>query len=120
MNLREKLEKLNGDAERWDPENGEILIGDVKQIREIQTQYGQGEIAEIEAKDGVFTVFLSAVLSAKFIENEITEGDRVGIKYLGKTKGKSGKSYKNYAVVTGEDNGSEKESEKEASLTEAD
>lgn len=120
MNLREELEKLNGDAERWDPAPGEILVGCVKGLREIKTQYGLGKVADIETKDGVFTVFLSAVLQTKFIQNEVSEGDRVGIKYLGEIESRGGRSYKNFAVLTEENNGSKDKFKKSNSISSSD
>lgn len=107
MTLREKLEKRDGDAERWSPQVDDVLIGKVKAIRSVTTRFGDGKVVDIESEEGVFTVFLTAVLKTEFLAHDVTEGTRVGIKYLGMEEGKGGRNYKRYVVVTGDESENE-------------
>lgn len=112
MDLRKKLEQRNGDAQRWSPTAGDILIGKVKEMRKVTTGYGEGRVVDIENKEGTFTVFLSTVLRSKFSKQDIKPGDEVGIKFLGEVESKGGRSYKDFAVVTEEDSSGETQSTK--------
>ncbi len=80
----------------WDPQEGETLVGIVKQKRTgIPSQFGENDLMSIEDErtHDTLTLWKSKVLEPFFEKTE--EGDRVGILYIGTKKGKHG-NYKDY------------------------
>lgn len=85
------------DNAAWNPEKGDVLIGtytsskkDVGPNNSMMYNVTDEETGEITG------VWGSTVIDNKF--EEIPEGSRVRIEYLGKASGKSGNSYKDYSV----------------------
>lgn len=99
--FRKSVEDAKGSSgNAWKPDAGETLFGKVLSIRRVaNSKYGQDQrVASIQEEDTGKTVlvFLSTVLESQFSANNIAEGDRVGIKYLGTPEGKQ---YKDYVVM---------------------
>lgn len=99
--LLEQLQSAFGEGVTWEPEEGEILIGKVLSMREVQTRMGKTSyIADIvRESDGVVVgVWLNAMLLNRWKTYDIKPGDRVGIKYHGKRKG-SRFEYNHYTLL---------------------
>lgn len=94
--MEERLEE--GFAPGWRPAPGDMIVGTVVDISQGEGDYGPYPIVTIEQPNGealavhAFHTVLKKELSAK----RPTEGDKLGIKYLGMP---AGKNYEAYRVV---------------------
>jgi len=101
--LRDELEHFDGTyPEAWQPDPGEILVGEILRVEKAPSRFGHGQVwvAVIEREEGlgVVSVWLtSAVLLREFRKHRPQVGERIGIKYLGMREGKEN-SYKAFAV----------------------
>ena len=76
---------------------GDTLIGKVLSIRQVNTRVGPRKLLEIRTSDGDYAVWLShKVLEEELQRKEVKAGDFIGIKFLGRPKGKR---YYLYSVV---------------------
>jgi len=76
---------------------GDTLIGKVLSIRQVNTRVGPRKLLEIRTSQGDFAVWLShKVLEEEIARKEVKPGDFIGIKFLGRMKGKR---YYLYSVV---------------------
>lgn len=88
-------ERMNApDPEGWRPEVGDVVIGTIDEVTSAHSEFGDGTypLLIIEKTDGSF-VAVHAFHSV--LRNEIesltpSEGDEIGIKYLGKAEPKGG------------------------------
>ena len=92
--LEERLESF---AEAWKPNPGDTLIGVVVDIDSRTTEYGTYPIVTIRDDDGAeFAVHaFHTVLRNEFAKRPPRLGERLGIKYLGK----SDRGYEGYRVA---------------------
>ena len=102
--IRKKLEEPGTEIiEEYPPihnffEEPEIL-GVVENIRNITTTVGPATICDLTRADNkeLVSFWLTTVLHTQFQKLKIEPGHQIGIKFLGKPKGKK---YYNYRVVT--------------------
>jgi len=104
--LNAKAKSVKNDSV-WHPEEGEQLIGKIMKFGETVTASGDTKYVEITREDDgkIITVWCNKVLVNAFTKQAISEGDRIGIEYLGREQIKdSDKTFHNYAVLkdTGE------------------
>lgn len=86
----------------WKPQDGEILEGEVTAMGSTITSAGEGEYVDIRTVDGeTFTVFINAILEKQIDVEEVKEGDRIAIQFLGRVPSKKNpkRSYKDYLLV---------------------
>lgn len=99
----EELTKLL-DAEwaPWNPEPGDSVVGTVREVTEVPSEYGAYPMVKLETDDGK-TLAVHAfhtVLRRRFEgPDPITKGARIGIKYVGVRKEGTPNEYKDYNVV---------------------
>jgi hypothetical protein len=94
MNVNTVTDLLDIEPQRWEPEPGEKLWGTVVEVNEFLSSYGSGDvkILVILADDGsgYWSVLCArTALRSQVEEKGVTEGDHIGIKYLG-TRGEKG------------------------------
>lgn len=95
---------LDMEIEAWRPEVGDVIIGRVLRISEggSESAFGAYPILTIQAdRDGMCVNVHSfhSVLRRELSRQEVGEGDRVGIKYLGQVKGGDFGKFENYRVI---------------------
>lgn len=95
-----EIEKLlDEEIEIWSPEEGEKIIGTLKE-RRVGAGKFESTLYIIQKNDGTLVgVWGSTVIDSKL--KDLQEGTKLGIKYLGISKGERGQ-YKNYKVVIDE------------------
>jgi len=98
QDLLDKGGEGGGDfPEVWNPKTGDSLIGTVVRIAEPMTSVGQRKVIELQdGKGKMHSLWMRQVLQSEFERQDVKEGDLVGIKFLGKVKGKR---YFGYRVV---------------------
>lgn len=85
-------------SESWDPEVNKTVAGKyVKKQSNIGPNNSEMYYLEVEGTEGLTSVWGSTVLDNKF--EEVPLQSQVKIEYLGKAKGKSGTSYKDFKVM---------------------
>jgi len=72
-----------------------MLVGKLTGIKDVETMYGEAQVALIENEDDgqIVSVILGTVLANQFEKQEIKIGERVAITYFGKVD-----KYKDYSV----------------------
>ena len=94
------IERVSSPIEQWNPEVGDILIGELYDRKTVQSQYGQQELFVVRDQHGrLFSYWLN-----KFIEQQLHAqgakfGSIVAIEYQGKAQTSAGKSYHKYSVL---------------------
>jgi hypothetical protein len=90
-------ERLESTAEPWKPEFGDKIVGTVVDVDSRTTEYGTYPIVvlETDAGDEIAVHGFHTVLKNEFAKRPPTLGERIGVKYLGK----SDKGYEAYRVV---------------------
>lgn len=100
MSIEDRLDREP--AVGWRPEPGDQVVGTIVEISEAPgTDWGPYPVITIDKADGTGEVAVHAFHSV--LKNEIeskqpTEGDTIGIRYLGKQQGAK-QSYEGYRVV---------------------
>lgn len=93
-------DRLNQEfAPGWRPDAGEQLVGTIVEISSGRGDYGEYPLLVVEKADGTGDVAVHAfhtVLKSELAAKRPSEGDRIGIKYLGIP---AGKKYESYRVV---------------------
>jgi hypothetical protein len=89
-------ERLDSFAESWKPKPGDKLIGVVTDLNERDNEYGSYPIVTVRTDDGTELAFHAFHTVAR---NELAKqrpqiGDRIGIAYHGKPKGKTYEAYR--------------------------
>jgi hypothetical protein len=90
-------ERLDSNAEAWRPKPGDKLIGVVVDIGSRTTEYGTYAIVTLRDKAGdEYAIHaFHTVLANEFAKRPLRLGERVGVKYLGK----SDKGYQAYTIA---------------------
>jgi hypothetical protein len=90
-------DRLDANAEAWRPQPGDKLIGAVVDLGSRTTEYGTYAIVTLrtEAGDEVAVHAFHAVLAREFQKRPPRLGERLGIKYLGKSE----KGYEAYTIA---------------------
>jgi len=100
MSIADRLDREH--APGWKPEVGEQVIGTIVEIGEAPgTNWGPYPVLTIEREDGTGEVAVHAfhsVLRREIETRQPTEGDKIGIRYLGKKAGVT-QEYDSYRVV---------------------
>lgn len=95
-------DRLNAEpAKGWKPEAGDRVIGEIVSISQAPgTDWGPYPLIEVETDDGeaVAVHAFHTVLRTEIERLAPSEGDRIGIKFLGKKQG-SKQEYEGYTVV---------------------
>ena len=90
-------------AEGWRPQSGDKLIGTIVEITEGASEYGTYPLIVVQPDDDPTPRSVHAfhtVLKNELEKLRPTEGDSIGIKYLGRQTGKGGgASYESYKVA---------------------
>ena len=97
----EDLDKEQEIPQAWEPKDNEKIIGILVGKSENVGKYGSTAYRLRKAEDNeIVTVWGSAVLDKKMVEQDAQMGDTIGIKFLGKKTGKDNKTtYKDYTVL---------------------
>ena len=105
MNLEEKLKNATKRVKTFEFIPDTYLIGRFKEIREIIVKGRKREMIIIEdEKTGEDVgIWSTTVLLSTLMEMGVKEGDRIGIKYLGKPEGKN---YHDWIVIKDNEEGS--------------
>lgn len=95
---------LDMEIDAWRPEAGDVVIGRVLRIMEAgeHSPFGRYPIVTIQRdSDGqcVNVHSFHSVLRRELSRQEVGEGDRVGIKYMGEVKGGDYGKFENYRVI---------------------
>jgi hypothetical protein len=90
-------ERLEANAEAWRPEAGAMVIGTVVDVDSRTTEFGTYPIVTLrtEAGDEVAVHGFHTVLKNEFSKRPPRPGERLGVKYLGK----SPKGYESYRLA---------------------
>jgi hypothetical protein len=90
-------ERLDSFAEAWKPEPGEKLVGVVVDLDSRETEYGRYAIVTLRTDEGDERAVHAyhTVLAREFEKRTPRLGERLGVKYLGK----SDKGYEGYRVA---------------------
>lgn len=97
MSIQDRLDREP--APGWKPNPGDQIVGTIVEISEAPgTNWGPYPLLVIEQADGteVSVHAFHTVLKKEIAAKRPTEGDEIGIRYLGKP---SGKDYEAYRVV---------------------
>lgn len=93
-------DRLNQEAAPgWRPEPGEQLVGTIVEISSATGDFGEYPLLVVEKTDGTGDVAVHCfhtVLKSEVAAKRPSEGDKIGIKYLGIP---TGKKYESYRVV---------------------
>jgi hypothetical protein len=94
-------ERLDGFAEGWRPEPEDKLIGDVVELAENDGGFGEYPVVAVLTDDGDEKAVhgFHTVLRGELAKQQPAVGDRIGIAYHGKVKGKNGTEYESYRVI---------------------
>ena len=97
MSARSLQDRLDSSAEAWKPNVDDSVIGTVLAVDERTTEFGTYPIVTLMTDDGdeVAVHAFHTVLKSEFARRPPVDGERLGIKYLGK----SPKGYEAYRVV---------------------
>lgn len=100
--VRSLEDRINAEpAAGWKPEKGDSVIGEIVSISEAPgTNWGPYPLIEIEKDDGTAVAVhaFHGVLKGELERLAPNEGDRIGIKYLGKKQG-TNQEYEAYNVA---------------------
>lgn len=90
-------DRLDSTAEAWKPKAGEKLIGAVVDVDSRTTEYGTYPIVTLRTDTGDELAFHAyhTVAKNEFAKRQPRLGERIGIKYIGK----SDKGYEAYRIV---------------------
>ena len=90
-------DRLDSQAEAWKPQSGEKLIGVVVDVDSRTTEFGTYPIVTLstDAGDEVAVHAFHTVLKNEFAKRQPRLGERIGIKYLGRSE----KGYEAYRTV---------------------
>lgn len=101
MSIEDRLDREP--APGWRPNPGDQVVGKIVEISEAPgTDFGPYPLITIEQADGteVAVHAFHSVLKNEIDSKRPTEGDRIGIRYLGKKTGTNGgREYEAYRVV---------------------
>lgn len=88
---------LEQNPETWAPKVGDVVEGTIVDLTDRTSDFGTYPIVTIDTGDGlvVFHAF-HTVPRNKLKEQRAQTGDKIGVKYLGKPKGKE---YENYRII---------------------
>jgi len=88
----------NTSGSTWNPDEQKVIFGTYKSMKsDVGPNHSNVYIIQEDDKDETTSVWGSTVLDGRF--EEIPQGSRVKIEFLGREKGKSPQPYKNYKVV---------------------
>jgi hypothetical protein len=100
MSIEDRLDREP--AAGWRPEKGDQVVGTIVEIGEAPgTDWGPYPVLTIDKSDGTGEVAVHAfhsVLKREIEAKQPTEGDKIGIRYLGKAQGAK-QEYESYRVV---------------------
>ncbi|MBS4032639.1 MAG: hypothetical protein KGZ63_14655 [Clostridiales bacterium] len=86
-------------SETWLPEQGDILVGKVREIKEVTTKFGQRDTMVVETEHGqIKTVFATTDIKRKLESLKAEIGDIVALKYFGEKQTRNGATFKSYEV----------------------
>jgi hypothetical protein len=90
-------DRLDSAAEGWKPKPGDKIVGEVIDVDSRETEYGVYPIVTLrtDAEDELAIHGFHTVLKSEFAKRPPRLGERIGVKYLGK----SDKGYEAYRVV---------------------
>lgn len=99
-------ERMNApDPEGWRPEVGDVVIGTIDEVTTGNGDFGEYPLLIIEKADGEFIAVhaFHSVLRNEIESLQPSEGDEIGVKYLGKKEPKGGlkkgmSPFENYKV----------------------
>lgn len=97
-NLREELSNWDGQFHTWQPEPGDMIVGILQFVEQVETEYGVSKVATIldDEDHQRKSVWLSSTVLANEWQRQMPSiGDRIGIKYGGKHE----KGYHMYALL---------------------
>ncbi len=100
--LKEKEQEKGKKSIFWRPNPGDILEGRVLAIGSTITSFGDGDYVELETTDGQkITIWLNSILKKLVEQEDVSEGDRVAIKFVGVVTSSKNKkrAYKDYVLV---------------------
>lgn len=102
LNDKEKefKEKFGGGI--WNPEDGDILEGEVEELGTEKTQYRPDQpYLAVKQEDGkTLKMWCNAQLEGLCVDEDVEVGDMIAIKFLGARESrKTGKTYKNYILA---------------------
>lgn len=94
--LEERIKKAKGYNPVWQPEPEEYIIGQYIGQREVKVKNGTAIALDLvnEKTQEEITTWGTQVLLDEFKKQEIQEGERIAIKYIGKVK-----NYHNWIVI---------------------
>lgn len=96
--LEDALEQEYPETVRLDEDNP-IIMGTFLRVDWGPSEYGQVPIAVLQKDNKEYGVWMfHAVLRNQFAQVKPAVGEPVGVKFLGKKKGASGREYSNYVV----------------------
>ena len=97
---RARKKKLVSGAERIDLEPGDVLMGEVLDVRTISTDYGPLQVAYIQDGDAVYSLPLGhTALRSGWEEEGVEIGDDVYVEYQGEAESEAGQTYHDYLVA---------------------
>ena len=77
---------------------GEEIQGEIVEIGEVTLSDRNAGYLHIKTKDGVRTLWLGTVLTARCEKESVKKGDYIGIRYLGEVTSGKQSAYKNYDI----------------------
>lgn len=97
MNLEDRLNAPP--TKGWKPQPGDMLIGTILEIGTATSTYGEYPLIVVDADGGPVAVHaFHSVLRNELKRLSPSEGDRLGIKYLGRVQGND-QTYESYTVA---------------------
>jgi len=86
--FRKKMEDMKEPPPRGYPQVGEVIIGKITEIKEVEGKFGKRKIVTLEEVENgrIRNLWLTDVLSARLGDVGAVIGSIVGIKYFGKEK----------------------------------
>lgn len=88
---------LEQEPETWKPKVGDTVKGTIVRVSQRTSEFGPYPLLSINTGNGIVEVHcFHSVLKNEVKEQRAQVGDRIGIKHLGKTKGKD---YHGYRVI---------------------
>lgn len=93
---KDMLDRLDQDSTGWKPNVGDKLVGTVVEVSERDGDYGSYPLVVLETDSGELIAVhaFHTVLKSELARLKPSEGDRLGVKYLGVPPGKRYESYK--------------------------
>jgi hypothetical protein len=97
---RARKKKMIQGAERIDLQQGDAVVGEVVDVRQITTDYGELDVAYLLDGDTVYSLPLGhTALRSQWTEEGVEIGDDVLVEYLGERESETGQSYHDYLVA---------------------